>query len=70
MLPLPVSASQVMDRLATLEEQLERSMKEKLRLESEVELCTQKLERAEKLITVGGWGAHHGGWGHCVGNAR
>ncbi|KAL6751111.1 dynein heavy chain 5 [Haematococcus lacustris] len=42
---------EVMDRLGALEGRLEHSMAEKLRLESEVELCTQKLDRAEKLIT-------------------
>ena len=45
---------EVMDRLAKLEAQLEQSMADKTRLEAEVELCTQKLERAEKLIT-GTW---------------
>lgn len=42
-----------MDKLGALESQLDISMKEKTRLENEVELCTQKLERAEKLIQVG-----------------
>jgi len=39
-----------MDALARMEAQLERSTAEKVRLEAEVELCTQKLDRAEKLI--------------------
>ncbi|KAG2436335.1 hypothetical protein HXX76_006644 [Chlamydomonas incerta] len=43
--------AEVMGRLATLEEQLEKSMAEKVRLEAETELCTAKLERAEKLIS-------------------
>eukprot|EP00201_Polytomella_parva_P020499 CAMPEP_0175042260 /NCGR_PEP_ID=MMETSP0052_2-20121109/2450_1 /TAXON_ID=51329 ORGANISM="Polytomella parva, Strain SAG 63-3" /NCGR_SAMPLE_ID=MMETSP0052_2 /ASSEMBLY_ACC=CAM_ASM_000194 /LENGTH=3805 /DNA_ID=CAMNT_0016305023 /DNA_START=33 /DNA_END=11446 /DNA_ORIENTATION=+ len=41
---------EVLNKLATMENQLEKSMAEKLRLEGEVELCTAKLERAEKLI--------------------
>ena len=43
---------QLMEKLAALEAQLEHSVAEKARLEGEVEVCTQKLERAEKLITV------------------
>ncbi|PNH03664.1 Dynein heavy chain 7, axonemal [Tetrabaena socialis] len=42
--------AEVMSRLATLEKQLAHSMAEKTRLEAETELCTAKLERAEKLI--------------------
>ena len=41
-----------MEKLAALETQLAHSVSEKARLEGEVELCTQKLERAEKLIQV------------------
>lgn len=51
---------EVMDKLATMEEQLDKSMKEKLRLEAEVELCTLKLDRAEKLI--GGLGGEKVRW--------
>ena len=40
----------LMRQLATLEDQLQASMAEKLRLEQEVELCIVKLDRAEKLI--------------------
>ena len=43
---------QLMEKLAALEAQLEHSVSEKARLEGEVEVCTQKLERAEKLIQV------------------
>lgn len=46
-----------MERLAKLEDQLSASMADKTRLEGEVELCTQKLDRAEKLITVR-WSRH------------
>ena len=41
-----------MEKLAALEAKLEQSVNDKARLESEVDLCTQKLERAEKLIQV------------------
>ena len=44
--------AEVMGRLALLEDQLARSVADKARLEGEVELCTQKLDRAEKLISV------------------
>ncbi|GLC60993.1 hypothetical protein PLESTB_001703700 [Pleodorina starrii] len=43
--------AEVMGRLATLERQLDKSIAEKARLEAETELCTAKLERAEKLIS-------------------
>ncbi|GMH41668.1 hypothetical protein BSKO_09578 [Bryopsis sp. KO-2023] len=51
---------EVMDKLETLEKQLDHSVKEKTRLENEVELCTKKLERAEKLI--GGLGGEKVRW--------
>jgi len=38
------------ERLATLKEALEQTNIKKARLEGEVNLCTQKLDRAEKLI--------------------
>jgi predicted nuclease with TOPRIM domain len=41
---------EVMDNLARLEATLSDSMAKKLRLEGEVEACSQKLDRAEKLI--------------------
>ena len=50
--PDPPPPPQLMEKLAALEAQLEHSVAEKARLEGEVEVCTQKLERAEKLITV------------------
>lgn len=49
-----------MDKLETLQNQLDHSVKEKSRLESEVDLCTKKLERAEKLI--GGLGGEKARW--------
>eukprot|EP00803_Ostreobium_quekettii_P003694 evm.model.scf_198.7 EVM.evm.TU.scf_198.7 scf_198:70733-88803(+) len=50
----------VMDKLAEMEAQLSHSVREKKRLEDEVELCTQKLDRAEKLI--GGLGGEKARW--------
>lgn len=41
---------EVMDNLAKLEQTLSESMEKKQRLEGEVELCSQKLERAQTLI--------------------
>ena len=41
---------EVLDKLAAAEQQLEESMAKKLKLESEVELCKAKLERAAQLI--------------------
>ena len=54
----------VMDKLASLESQLEHSVKEKKRLEDGVDLCTQKLDRAEKLI--GGLGGEKTRWTESV----
>eukprot|EP00798_Chlamydomonas_sp_ICE-L_P020336 gene20336-27098_t len=56
---------EVMDRLGDLEGKLDSSMREKLRLESEVEQCGQKLERAEKLIT--GLGGEKTRWTEVAG---
>jgi dynein heavy chain len=50
----------VMDKLGAMEAQLESSVKEKARLEAEVELCSTKLDRAEKLI--GGLGGEKVRW--------
>lgn len=41
---------EVMDNLAKLEQTLSESMEKKQRLEAEVELCSQKLDRAQTLI--------------------
>lgn len=53
-----------MDKLSYLESQLDHSVKEKKRLQDEVELCTQKLDRAEKLI--GGLGGEKTRWTESV----
>jgi dynein heavy chain len=50
----------LVDKLKTMEDGLESSMKRKKQLEEEVLLCTQKLERAEKLI--GGLGGENARW--------
>ena len=54
------------DKLAALEADLANSIEEKDRLENEVELCTQKLERAERLI--GGLGGERQRWGEAAQN--
>eukprot|EP00951_Prasinocladus_malaysianus_P050240 scaffold678379_cov43-Prasinocladus_malaysianus.AAC.1 len=50
----------LLEQLAGLEQQLADTMAEKDRLESEVKLCAQKLERAEQLI--GGLGGEKDRW--------
>ena len=57
---------ELMDKLALLENQLEESITEKQRLENEVDLCSQKLERAEKLI--GGLGGERQRWSEAAQN--
>ena len=52
------------DKLALLENQLEESINEKQRLETEVDICAQKLERAERLI--GGLGGERQRWGEAA----
>lgn len=47
---LQAELKEVMDNLAKLEQTLSESMEKKQRLEAEVELCSQKLERAQTLI--------------------
>lgn len=42
---------EVLDKLAALDSDLEEKKNKKLRLESEVQLCTVKLERANKVIS-------------------
>ncbi|ODM99586.1 Dynein heavy chain 7, axonemal [Orchesella cincta] len=49
-------------KLARLKEQFEETNNKKLALEAEVNLCTQKLDRAEKLI--GGLGGEKDRWTH------
>lgn len=48
------------DKLATMENELKTNTKKKERLEAEVQLCSVKLERAEKLI--GGLGGEKARW--------
>ena len=51
---------ELMDKLATMEADLEANVDKKENLQKEVELCTVKLERAEKLI--GGLGGEKTRW--------
>ncbi|GMH41772.1 hypothetical protein BSKO_09682 [Bryopsis sp. KO-2023] len=57
---LQAKQAKLMDKMETLEQRLDRSVKEKTRLEDEVEFGTKKLERAEKLI--GGLRGKKGRW--------
>ena len=49
-----------MDKLAAMESDLQTNTEKKVRLEGEVQLCSIKLERAEKLI--GGLGGEKVRW--------
>jgi dynein heavy chain len=54
--------NELMTKLEAMELQLSESVTKKARLEGEVDLCTVKLERAEKLIGgLGGERARQGG---------
>ena len=49
-----------MDKLAAMEKDLQANTEQKVKLEEEVQLCSVKLERAEKLI--GGLGGEKVRW--------
>ena len=49
-----------MDKLAAMEKDLQANTEQKVKLEEEVQLCSVKLERAEKLI--GGLGGEKIRW--------
>lgn len=49
-----------MDKLAAMEADLQANTEKKVKLEAEVQLCSIKLERAEKLI--GGLGGEKTRW--------
>ena len=57
---------ELQEKLAGLEQQLKDSMVKKEQLENDVDICTQKLERAEKLI--GGLGGEKDRWGEAAKN--
>nr|XP_022323965.1 dynein heavy chain 7, axonemal-like isoform X6 [Crassostrea virginica] len=59
------SLREVQDKLAKLQETLENNKKKKADLETQVDLCTKKLERAEQLIS--GLGGERDRWSQ---NAR
>ena len=52
------------EKLAGMEQQLKDSMAKKEQLENDVDICTQKLERAEKLI--GGLGGEKDRWNEAA----
>jgi dynein heavy chain len=55
---------EVQDKLANLQQQFDINVKKKAQLEVDVDLCTKKLERAEKLI--GGLGGEKTRWGKAA----
>lgn len=59
------SLREVQDKLAKLQETLENNKKKKADLETQVDLCSKKLERAEQLIS--GLGGERDRWSQ---NAR
>lgn len=59
------SLREVQDKLAKLQDTLENNKKKKADLETQVDLCTKKLERAEQLIS--GLGGERDRWSQ---NAR
>ncbi len=56
---------EVTDKLQALNDELERMIQKKKDLEANIELCSQKLERAEKLI--GGLGGEKDRWNEAAG---
>ena len=55
---------QVQDKLAELQKQFDENTKKKADLEYQVDLCSKKLDRAEKLI--GGLGGEKDRWGKAA----
>ncbi len=57
---LSLVMQELMDKLAAMESDLQANTEKKIKLEGEVQLCSIKLERAEKLI--GGLGGEKVRW--------
>ncbi len=57
---LPFSLQQVTDKLQALNDELDRMTDKKADLEKNIDLCSKKLDRAEKLI--GGLGGEKTRW--------
>ena len=57
---LSLVMQELMDKLAAMESDLQANTEKKIKLEGEVQLCSVKLERAEKLI--GGLGGEKVRW--------
>ena len=55
---------QVLDKLQLLNDELEANQKKKESLEANIDLCSKKLDRAEKLI--GGLGGEKERWGEAA----
>lgn len=59
-----LTLKEVQDKLTKLEEKLESNKAKKVDLEGQVELCSRKLDRAEKLI--GGLGGEKSRWSQAA----
>ena len=55
---------QVLDKLQLLNDEFEANQKKKMGLEQNIDLCSKKLDRAEKLI--GGLGGEKERWGEAA----
>lgn len=59
-----VSINQVLDKLQLLNDEFEANQQKKMSLEQNIDLCSKKLDRAEKLI--GGLGGEKERWGEAA----
>ena len=59
-----VSLYQVLDKLQLLNDEFDANQKKKMQLEQNIDLCSKKLDRAEKLI--GGLGGEKERWGEAA----
>ena len=59
-----VSVCQVLDKLQLLNDEFEANQQKKMQLEQNIDLCSKKLDRAEKLI--GGLGGEKERWGEAA----
>ena len=59
-----ISLCQVLDKLQLLNDEFEANQQKKMTLEQNIDLCSKKLDRAEKLI--GGLGGEKERWGEAA----
>ena len=62
--PPPLLLLQILDKLQNLNDQFDAMTKKKASLEANIDLCSKKLDRAEKLI--GGLGGEKERWGEAA----